>query len=138
MSTPAPATLVLECDELCTFVGRHDRPRWIWLAMDRATRRIVGCFIGQRDAPGAFGLWQSIPAPYLDAVCHTDGLRFYRGVVFGALHRIGGTQHIERDGATLRLRLAHLVRQSLSFSRQQTTLETLVWLFLHRYNTSLS
>ncbi|GAA5535130.1 IS1 family transposase [Deinococcus aluminii] len=128
---------MLECDELCTFVGRHDRPLWIWLAMDRATRRIVGCFIGQRDAPGAFGLWQSLPTPYLDALCHTDGLREYRSVVFGALHHIGGTQHIERFNATLRLRLAHLVRQSLSFCRQQANLETLVWLFLHRYNLSL-
>jgi len=127
---------VLECDEVCTFVGRHDRSLWIWLAMDRHTRRIVGCFLGQRDAPGALGLWQSLPTPYLDAVCHTDGLRFYRGVVFGALHRIGGTQHIERFNATLRLRLAHLVRRSLAFSRQQTNLETLLWLFLHRYNSS--
>lgn len=68
--------------------------------MDRATRRIVGCCVGQRDALGAFGLWESLPTPSLDAVCHTDGLRFYRGVVFGALHRIGGTQHLERLGAT--------------------------------------
>ncbi|MBB5235180.1 IS1 family transposase, partial [Deinococcus budaensis] len=39
--------------------------------------------------------------------------------------------------ATLRLRLAHLVRRSLAFSRSQVHLETLVWLFLHRYNRSL-
>ncbi|WP_034354443.1 IS1 family transposase [Deinococcus phoenicis] len=118
-------------------MGRQDRRLWIWLAMDRTTRRIVGCFIGQRDAPGAFGLWQSLPTPYLDAVCHTDGLREYRSVVFGALHRLGGTQHIERFNATLRLRLAHLVRKSLSFARSQVNFETLIWLFLHRYNLSL-
>lgn len=128
---------MLECDELCTFVGRQDRRVWIWLAMDRATRRIVGCFLGQRDALGAFGLWQSLLTPYIDAVCHTDRLAAYKGVVFGGLHRIGGTQHIERFNATLRLRLAHLVRKSLSFSRKQANLETLVWLFIHRYNASL-
>ena len=105
--------------------------------MDRATRRIVGCFLGQRDALGAFGLWQSLPAPYLDAVCHTDRLAVYKGVVFGKLHHIGETQHIERVGATLRARLAHLVRKSLSFSRNQNHLEMLVWLFIHRYNASL-
>jgi insertion element IS1 protein InsB len=44
-------------------------------------------------------------------------------VVFGALHRIGGTQHIERFNAILRLRLAHLVRKGLSFSRKPINLE---------------
>ena len=105
--------------------------------MDRASRKIVGCFIGQRDDVGAFGLWQSLPAPYLGAVCHTDRLSACKSVVFGRLHRIGGTQHIERFNATLRLRIAHLVRKSLSFSRKQVNLEMLVWLFIHRYNASL-
>lgn len=40
--------------------------------MDRTTRRIVGCFLGQRDALGAFGLWESLLTPYLDAATHTD------------------------------------------------------------------
>ena len=96
MSTPAPAALVLECDELCTFVMRHTRQLWIWLAMDRHTRKIVSCFMGRRDAVSAFGLWEGLPTPYLDAVCHTDRLGAYKSVVFGALHRIGGTQHMER------------------------------------------
>ena len=105
--------------------------------MDRLTRKIVGCFLGRRDAVASFGLWQSLSAPYLDARCHTDGLSAYKGVVFGALHVIGGTQHIERFNATLRLRIAHLVRKSLSFSRKQANLELLIWLFIHRYNASL-
>ena len=50
---------------------------------------------------------------------------------------LGGTQHIERFNATLRARLAHLVRKSLSFCRKQANLETLLWLFIHRYNASL-
>ena len=128
---------MLECDEVCTFVGHHERLVWIWLAMDRATRHIVGCFVGNRDALGAHGLWHSLPTVYLDATCHTDGLRVYREVVFGARHRVGGTQHIERFNATLRARLPHLVRQSLSFSRNVEHLETLIWLFIHRYNASL-
>ncbi|PYE53853.1 insertion element IS1 protein InsB [Deinococcus yavapaiensis KR-236] len=104
--------------------------------MDRPTRRLVGCFLGPRDAVGAFGLWQSLPGAYVSAECHTDKLAAYRGVVFGALHKLGGTQHIERLNATLRARLPHLVRRSLSFSRSRANLETLVWLFVHRYNAS--
>lgn len=105
--------------------------------MDRRTRQIVGCYLGARDAVSAFGLWQSLPTPYLDARCHTDGLSAYKSVVFGRLHVIGGTQHIERFNATLRLRVAHLVRRSLSFSRKPAHLELLVWIFIHRYNASL-
>ena len=86
--------------------------------MDRFTRKIVGCFIGPRDGVGAFGLWQRLPAPSLEARCHTDGLPAYKSVVFGALHFISGTQHIERSNATLSLRTAHLVRKSLSFGRK--------------------
>ena len=104
--------------------------------MDRLTRKIVGCFIGLRDGAGAFGLWQSLPAPYLEARYHTDGLPVYKSVVFDALHIVGGTQHVERFNATLRLRIAHLVRKSLSFSRKQVNLEMLIWLFIHRYNAS--
>jgi hypothetical protein len=37
---------------------------------------------------------------------------------------------------TLRARLAHLVRRSLSFSRRQSHLEAVVWLFIHHYNAS--
>ncbi|GGJ89810.1 hypothetical protein GCM10008939_37210 [Deinococcus aquiradiocola] len=128
---------MLECDELCTFVTKQTKQRWIWLAMDRLSRKIVGCFIGHRDLEGAWGLWDSLPTPYLEARCHTDGLKVYSSVVFDALHVIGGTQHIERFNATLRLRIAHLVRKSLSFSRKQAHLEMLVWLFIHRYNASL-
>ncbi|WP_229753150.1 IS1 family transposase, partial [Deinococcus aerophilus] len=77
------------------------------------------------------------PTPYLGAVCHTDRLAAYKGVVFGARHVTGGTRHIERFNATLRLRVAHLVRQSLSFSRQQAHPELLIWMFIPRYNASL-
>ena len=102
MNTPAPASLVLECDELCTFVTRHTHQLWIWLALDRQTRKIVSCSMGQRDAVSAFGLWDGLPTPYLDAVCHTDRLSAYKSVVFGALHRIGGTQQhpVEREDHT--------------------------------------
>ena len=92
--------------------------------MDHLTCKIVGCLIGQRDGVGAFGLWHSLPVPSLEARCHTEGLPVYKSVVFGVLH------------LTLRLRIAHLVRKSLSFSRQQVNLEMLIWLFIHRSNAS--
>ncbi|WP_425387747.1 IS1 family transposase [Deinococcus peraridilitoris] len=128
---------MIECDELATFVGRKDRQVWIWLAMERKTRRIVGCFVGPRDAVGAFGLWEHMATPFLDAVCHTDKLGAYKSVVFEGRQRIGGTQHIERFNCTLRQRLARLTRKTLAFSRKLDHLIGLVWLFIHHYNASL-
>lgn len=85
-----------------------------------------GCeFVGQRDALGACGLWESLLTSYVEVICHIDGFKLYHGVVFGALNRIGGTHYIERFNATFRLSLAHLVRRSLFFSRKQANLETL-------------
>ncbi|MFB9993380.1 hypothetical protein ACFFLM_15535 [Deinococcus oregonensis] len=77
-----------------------------------------------------------MPIPDLDAVCHTDRFSAHRGVVFGALHVIGGAQHIERFNAALRLRVAHLVRESLSFRCKSEHLELFVWIFIHRDNAS--
>lgn len=104
--------------------------------MSRHTRRSVGCFLGQHDTLGAYGLWHSLDTPHLNAVCHTDRLTPYKSAVLGKLHRSGGTQQLEPCNATLRARLTHLVRRSLAFSRRQAPVETVVWLFIHHDNAS--
>jgi hypothetical protein len=54
--------LILECDELWSFVGKKRRQKWIWLAIDRATREVVGMAIGARTKATARKLWASLPA----------------------------------------------------------------------------
>lgn len=39
----------MECDELWSFVGTKAHQQWIWLAIDRNTREIVGVAVGKRD-----------------------------------------------------------------------------------------
>ena len=77
---------MIECDELSSFVARKSNRQWVWLALDRNTREIVGCFVGARNESGAQGLWNSLPACYLDAECHTDLWAAYQTVVFGNRH----------------------------------------------------
>ena len=43
----------LELDEMWTFVGRKRRKVWLWLAVERASRRIVAWVLGRRDAATA-------------------------------------------------------------------------------------
>jgi IS1 family transposase len=41
--------------------------------LDKKTREIVGCYIGERSKQGARGLWNSLPSIYRQcAVCYTD------------------------------------------------------------------
>ena len=47
----------LELDEMWTFVGHKKRKVWLWLAVERASRRIVAWVLGRRDAATARRLW---------------------------------------------------------------------------------
>lgn len=131
--------LVIECDELWSYVGSKENKQWVWLAMDRESREVVGCFVGSRDEAGAMGLWDSLPTCYLDAECHTDLFGAYQSIIFGAKHhaRGKGTQHIERFNLTLRQRISRLVRKTLSFSKKLSNHIGAIWLFIHHYNQSL-
>lgn len=110
------------------------------MGMDRHTREIVGCFVGARDSSGAQGLWDSLPACYLDAECPTDLPWAYPPVVFGSRHHRQGksTQHIERFNCTLRQRVSLLVRTMLAFSKKLDNYIAAIWLVIYHYNQSLT
>lgn len=59
---PAHPQDVLEMDEQWTFVGNKDQERWLWTALCRRTRQIVGFAIGDRSASTRQQLWQRVPA----------------------------------------------------------------------------
>ena len=48
--------LTVECDEAWSFVDCKENQEWIWLAMDRNIREIIGVYIGDRSKQGAIGL----------------------------------------------------------------------------------
>ena len=45
--------LTIEYDELWSFVDRRNNQYWFWLAIDRKTREIVGCYVGARSRESA-------------------------------------------------------------------------------------
>ena len=51
----------LELDEMWTFVGQRRRKVWLWLAVERASRRIVAWVLSRRDAATARRLWLAPP-----------------------------------------------------------------------------
>ena len=136
--------LILECDELWSFVDNKENKVWIWLAKDRDTGEIVGVYIGSQDKIGTKGLWDSLPSVYRQcAVCYTDFWEAYNAVFPSKRHRAvgketGQTSHIERFNNTLRQRVSRLVRKTLSFSKKIENHIGAIWYFIHHYNASLA
>jgi IS1 family transposase len=136
--------LIIQCDEMWSFVGDKSNKQWIWLALDVFTKEIVGVYIGKRDQTGAQGLWDSLPAVYRQcAVSYTDFWSAY-GIVFPQKrHRAvgkdtGKTNYIERFNNTMRQRRSRLVRKTLSFSKILSNHIGAIWYFIHEYNATLS
>jgi IS1 family transposase len=83
--------LTIECDEAWSFVGHKGNKQWIWLALDKKTREIVGVYIGNRSEDGARGLWNSLPPVYRQcAVCYTDFWAAYAQVIPSKRHQAVG------------------------------------------------
>ena len=134
--------LSIQCDERWSFVGHKGNKQWVWLALDKDTKEIVGVYIGERSREGAQGLWNSLPAMYRQcAVSYTDFWEAYAGISPATRHRAvaketGKTSLIERLNNTLRQRLSRLVRKTLSFSKKLENHIGAIWYFVHHYNTS--
>jgi IS1 family transposase/transposase-like protein len=135
--------LTIECDELWSFVFSKENKFYVWLAIDRKTREIVGCYIGDRSRESAKKLWASLPAVYRQcAVAYTDFWVSYEKVIPRKRHRAvgketGQTNHVERLNNTLRQRISRLVRKSLSFSKNVENHIGAIWYFIHDYNARL-
>jgi len=129
----------VECDEAWSFVGHKGNKQWIWLAINRDTREIIGMHVGDRSRDGA----RSLPPVYRQcAVCYSDFWEAYETVIPNRWHwavgkESGQTNHIERFNCTLRQRVSRLVRKTLSFSKKLENHIGAIWYFIHHYNASL-
>jgi IS1 family transposase/transposase-like protein len=144
VSGKSKGRLTIECDEMWSFVASKGNTFYIWLAIDRDTREIVGCYVGDRTSKSARRLWESLPGIYRQcAVAYTDFWQSYKTVVPSKRHRAvgketGHTNHIERLNNTFRQRISRLVRSSLSFSKKLDNHVGAIWYFIHDYNLQIA
>ena len=104
----------LEVDEMWTFVGRKRRKVWLWLAVERASRRIVAWVLGSRGTATLRRLWAALPRRYHRHTRYfTDQWRAYRQVLPAGAHIVGksGTRVVEALNGKLRHRCGVLVRR---------------------------
>ena len=101
-------------------MGKKHNKQWVWLALDRKTREIIGFHVGGRSREDARKFWQSLPPVYRQcAVVYSDKWEAYQGIIPSKRHRIvekrkRETNHIERFNNTLRQRISRLGRKTLS------------------------
>lgn len=100
VSVKSPGRLTIECDEMSSFVDSKKNEFYIWLAIDRNSRKFFGCFIGDRTRKSARQLWASLPTVYQEsAVAYTDFWQAYKTVIPSKRRRAvgketGQTNHI--------------------------------------------
>lgn len=55
--------VVLQADELWSYLGSKDNPQWLWLVMHTKTRQVVAMQVGPRDKMTAEKLFYKLPEP---------------------------------------------------------------------------
>lgn len=127
-----------ELDEMWSFVGRKQRPRWLWAALDHQTGRIVAYTFGR----GADRVWlklKALLAPFGIRRFYTDGWGAYRRHLAPQRYVVSKrrTQQLERKHLTLRTWIKRLVRKTICFSKSIAMHEIVIGLFINRYAFSL-
>lgn len=55
--------ILLEADELWSYVGSKENPQWLWLVMHSKTRQVVAMQVGPRNKQTAEKLFYKLPEP---------------------------------------------------------------------------
>ena len=133
---------VLELDELWSFVQAKAQQLWLWVALCRRTRQIVGWTLGDRSEEGAADLRAALPPGWRCCATRSDLWRAYQAAFPARTHRCcakkdGETCHVERWFCTLRQRMGRLVRKALSFSKCPENHLDAIHLFIVTYNLAI-
>jgi insertion element IS1 protein InsB len=130
----------LELDELWSYVGSKREVIWIWIALERLSRRIVGLAVGDRSVSTCRDLWLSLPADYRRrGIYDTDYYAPYREILPRSRHRpsakgSGATSLVERFNLTLRNWCCNLTRKTLAISQSKGVHATRIRMVINHYN----
>ena len=135
---PAIKGDALEIDELVIRFRFKRRYRYLWLAVSRLTRQVIGFCLGDRSVKTLQRLWFSLPADYRRKLVYSDFYEAYARWFAPWQHRpsnkgSGKTSMVEGLNNKWRNRISGLVRKSVCV-RYLEDLERRLWLVLHGHN----
>jgi IS1 family transposase len=128
----------LELDELVIRFGYKRRYLYLWIAVSRLTRQVVGFWIGDRSFKSLWTLWFSLPAAYRRKLVYTDFYEAYGKLFRAWQHRpcgkgSGQTCLVEGLNNKWRNRISGLVRKTVCV-QSLADLENRLWMVIHQHN----
>jgi insertion element IS1 protein InsB len=128
-----------EVDEMWSFVGKKQEPRWLWHAIDHRTGVVLAYVFGRRQDE-VFLQLKALLKPFGIMRFFTDYWGAYTRHLEPAEHQLGKrqTQKIERKHLTLRTRIKRLARKTICFSKSIQMHDIVIGLFVNGYEFGLS
>jgi insertion element IS1 protein InsB len=123
-----------EIDEMWSYVGKKQEPRWLWHAIDHQTGKVLAYVFGRRKDAVFLELKQLLE-PFGITRFYTDHWGAYTRQLDPEQHCPGKrqTQRIERKHLTLRTRIKRLTRKTICFSKSVQMHDLVIGLFVNRY-----
>ncbi len=123
-----------EVDEMGSLVGSKAHQRWLWPAIDHLTGVVLAYALGSR-ADTVFVKLQTVLTPCGLGHFYPDAAGVYKRHLPAAAHTAGkiNTQQLERKHLTLRTRIKRLARKTICFSKSVFMHDTVIGLFVNRY-----
>ncbi|MEM9535813.1 MAG: IS1 family transposase, partial [Cyanobacteria bacterium P01_E01_bin.45] len=123
-----------ELDEMCSFVHSKRQQRWLWHAIDHRSGQVLAYVLAPHD-DDALRQLKALLAPFHIEQFYTDTWGAYKRLLEPSQHTVGkaNTQTIERKHLTLRTRIKRLARKTICFSKTTLMHDTVLGLFINRY-----
>lgn len=135
---PAIKGDALEIDELVIRFRFKRRYRYLWLAISRLSRQVIGFYLGDRSTQSLIRLWFSLPADYRRKLVYSDFYEAYAKWFAFWQHRpcdkgSGKTSVVEGLNNKWRNRISGLVRKTVCV-RYMDDLQWRLWLVIEAHN----
>jgi insertion element IS1 protein InsB len=127
-----------EVDEMWSYVGKKQEPRWLWHAIDHRSGKVLAYVFGRRKDE-VFLQLKTLLAPFGITRYYTDYWGAYTRHLDANEHQPGKrhTQKIERKHLTLRTRIKRLTRKTICFSKSIQMHDLVIGLFVNWYEFGL-
>jgi insertion element IS1 protein InsB len=108
----------VEVDEMWSFVEKKRRQSWLWYAFSPKTKQVIAYVRGRRTDESCQKLLDKLAGRQITRI-YTDGWESYEKLIPEHRHWIGkaGTQRIEHNNLTIRIRLKRWHRRTICFSK---------------------
>ena len=122
-----------EMDEQWSYVGKKSEQRWLWYAIDHATKVVLAYVFGKRT-DDVFMQLKALLEPFNIKQYYTDGWGAYERHVDETIHCVGkkNTQNIERKNLNLRTWIKRLARKTICFSKSAEMHDTVIGLLINK------